>query len=328
VTAGPSRQCEDMAFYQQQQFTWSDEPKVSTTLDAQLEPCVATPTPVSNSEFEPLKALSFTDVPVAPPLASAIEHGVFGATTAGPIEPDEDEIQAITAEQARELMSLLADLQSVEDALRTGEDPRTGKVPKTPETQTKLREYLEREAPRLATAYGDSLAAYTNAFGDDAARRLDFWVRKTVADCTLAPSHRYGPSHPWHYLKEGDDAPPIAVEDIGPDLGSGQFLERDLPKNRVKRAARIRELLVHERQRVEEHKQRYQDIVERGAEALSRYDREIAHTSDEMARATALSLKYSHICWGLGRLAWLERASGGPSLSALSSDSPRDTPKE
>jgi len=313
-----------MATYQQQQFTWSDEPKSATGLESQPESSVVTPTPASNSEFAPLKAPSFADVPVALPLRSAIEQGVFGTTTAGPLEPDDDEVHAITAEQAAELTASLADLQSVEDAIRTGQDPRTGKAPRTPEAQARLREYLEREAPRLATAYGDALVAYANAFGEDAAKGLDLWVRKTVADCTIAPGHRYDPGHPWHYYHEGDGAPPIAVDDIEPDVDAGQYLARDLPKNRAKRVARIKELLVQEQQRVDDDRRRYQEIVERGAEALSRYDREIAHTSDEMARATALSLKYNHLRWGLGRLAWLLRATGGPSLPPLSRDGGHD----
>jgi len=315
-----------MVAYQQQEFTWSDDPKGAGTLDVPPVSTVATQTFVSESELAPPKVPSFTEVPIASPLSSALEQGAFGRTTAGPHEPDGEEVQSITAEVARNMTVLLADLQSVEDAIRTGEDPRTGKVPRTPEAQARLHAYLEREAPQLAAAYRETRAAYANAFGEDAAHALDLWVRKTVADCTIAPGHRYDPGHPWHYYHEGDDAPPIAVEDIEPDPESGRFLERDLPRNRAKRTARILALLVQERQRVDEDKQRYQDIVERGAEALSRYDREIAHTSDEMARATALSLKYNHLRWGLGRLAWLEQAAGGPSLPSLSSDSVRDTP--
>ena len=282
-------------------------------------------------ELPPLAALktpTYESVPVAPPLPSAIDQCVFGATTEGPHVPDEDEIHAITVDQAVELTTLLADLQSVEDALRTDEDPRTGKIPKTSETRVKLREYLEGEAPRLKSAYADTLGAYADAFGAEAAERIDLWVRKTVADCTIAPTHRYAPSHPWHYYHEGDDAPPVAVDHIEGDMDVGEFIERHLPKNKVKRAARIREMLAQEQQRVEEDKRRYQEIVERGAEALSRYDREIAHTSDAMARATALALKYSHICYGLGRIAWLEREAGAGRLVPLSSDTPRDTPGE
>lgn len=298
-----------MAEYHQQQFEWAGN---SSAVERPTNPLDAPP-PATESTSDPLlPTLPVADsVPLALPLRAAIEQGIFGVTTEGPIEPDEDEVRAITSEQATELTALLADLQSVEDALRTGEDPRTGKVPRTPEAQQRLRTYLEQESPRLSRAYSDALSAYTDAFGEEAATRLDLWVRKMVADCTIPPSHRYDPGHPWHYYHQGDNAPPIPVEDIEADADGGRFIERDLPKNRAKRTQRIREMLETERIRVAEDKQRYQEIVKRGAEALSRYDREIAHSSDEMARATALSLKYNHIRWGLSRLAWLEAQANG-----------------
>jgi len=319
-----------MASYQQQLFQW----------DGVAAPDVALPPPVrtvestaATPEAGNLVAPSLPDfgsLPITPPLREALEAGVFGVTPEGPIDLDDDAVWAITHEHAREMMSLLAELQAVEDGLRTGEDPRTGKVPKTAQSAGRLREYLEREGPRLATAYGDARAAFEGGFGNDAAQALDLWVRKAVADCIVAPTHRYDPGHPWHYYHEGDDAPPIPVEDIEPDLEAGRFLERDLPKNRVKRTARIRELLATERERVEEDKRRYQEIVERGAEALSRYDREIAHSSDAMARATALSLKYNHIRYGLGRLAWLQAHAplGTHVAGPLNNDPRRDKDPE
>jgi hypothetical protein len=142
---------------------------------------------------------------------------------------------------------------------------------------------------------------------------LDTWTRKIVADCTIEPTDRYDPGHPWHYYHEGDNAQPIPVDQIEADLDIGRFIERELPKNPKKRAEKLQSLLSQERERVEHDKRRYQEIVERGAEALSRYDREIAHTSDEMARASSLALKYNHIRYGLGRVAWLEKRFGAKS---------------
>lgn len=296
-----------METQQQHLFQWATECVASSpdpaSVSSQTESIASAPV----TESWEVRLPDFDSVPVTVPLQAAVEAGVFGVTENGPIEPSAEEVHALTEEQAQELCNLLADYQSVEDALRTGEDPRTGKCPRTPEAAEKLREFLEREGPRLAASFADTLTAFADAFGHKAAGKLDLWVRKTVADCTIAPGFRYDPGHPWHYYHEGDNAPPIPVEDIEADLDLGKYIERDLPKNRTKRAQRIREMLVTERHRVEEDKRRYQEIVERGAEALSRYDREIAHTSDEMARATALSLKYNHIRYGLGRLAWLEQ---------------------
>lgn len=299
-----------MGTFGQQTFDWFGERTTERPVAQPVAPDVPGPTAPSLEFLAAPRLPTFDTVPLAKPLPSAIEQGVFGTTTDGSIVPDEEAVQAITMEQATELTALLADLQTVDDAIRTGEDPRTGRVPRTPEGQSKLREYLERESPRFKVAYAETLGAYADAFGGEAAERLDLWVRKTVADCTIAPTHHYDPGHPWHYYHEGDNAPPIPVDDIEGDLDAGTYLERDLPKNRAKRLAKMQLLLATERARVEEDKRRYQDIVERGAEALSRYDREIAHTCDAMARASALSLKFNHLRWGLGRVAWLEDRLG------------------
>ncbi|RIK67138.1 MAG: hypothetical protein DCC65_07925 [Planctomycetota bacterium] len=216
----------------------------------------------------------------------------------------------MTEEHGRELVAIFADIQAVEDARRTGEDPRSGRPPRTPDAQMKLAEFLEREEPRLKSAYSAALEAYARGFGAQAATELDAWARKTVADCTIDPKDRYEPGHPWHYLPQGDNAPPIPVEEIEPDFDIGKLIERELPKNLSKRREKLRVMLASEQARLEEDKRRYQEIIQRGAEALSRYDREIAHSSDEMARATALSLKYNHLRYGLGRVAWIARQLG------------------
>ena len=115
--------------------------------------------------------------PVFPPLAAAVENGVFGITEAGPIEPDDNDVQSLTFEHANEMVALLADLTAVENGERTGCDPRTGKLPRTPATRTRLAERLRTERMRLRQAYADALAVYAEAFGDDAAAALDIWVR-------------------------------------------------------------------------------------------------------------------------------------------------------
>jgi len=98
----------------------------------------------------------------------------------------------------------------------------------------------------------------------------------------------------------------VPVENIAADEDAGRFLDAGLPKNAGKRLAKLRELIDREREQLDADRRRYVEVAERGAEALSRYDREIAHTSDAMARATALALKYRHVSLGLGRVAWIE----------------------
>lgn len=141
---------------------------------------------------------------------------------------------------------------------------------------------------------------------------------------TIPPSHApespdssgssYGPGHPWHYLPQGDNASPVPFEDIPASDESARAMEQELPKPRVKRIIAARERLESERRELDEARVRYQEIIDRGAAALSRYDREIAYGSDdEMARAGTLALLYNQIAWRKGRIACLE---GGHSRSA------------
>lgn len=242
--------------------------------------------------------------PLALPLESAVAAGVFGSTTDGPFAPDEEEIEALTGEHANEMIVLLSDLQAVEHALRFGYDPATRRVPGTPEQRDSLSARLAKECDRLSQAYADAVAAYAEGFGDAAAAVLDEWVRKTVADGEPR-REPYPPSHPWHYYHAGDSAPPVPVDQIEPDSDAGNWIADRLPKNPKKRVEVMREMLEREQASLAADKARYADIVQRGAEALSRYDREIAHRSDSMAVSTALALNYTHISQGRGRVAWL-----------------------
>jgi hypothetical protein len=242
--------------------------------------------------------------PRAVPLPTAVEAGVFGGDTNGPFMPDAEEVEALTGEHANEMIVLLSDWQAVEHAQRFGYDPATRRVPTTQEQRDFLSARLDTEHKRLAAAYTDAVAAYAEGFGDAAASSLDEWVRKTVADGE-PQWEPYPPSHPWHYYHAGDNASPMPVGQIEPDPQAGQWLEQRLPKNPAKRMQVLREMLEKEQASLAADQERYKEIVERGAEALSRFDREIAHTSDAMAVATALALKYTHISQGKGRVKWL-----------------------
>ena len=126
--------------------------------------------------------------------------------------------------------------------------------------------------------------------------------------------HSYGPGHPWHYYREGDNAPPVPFDDIPASEESGRAMESELPKPRAKRIIAVRERLDSERSELDEARVRYQEIIDRGAAALSRYDREIAYGgNDELARAGTLALLYNQIAWRKGRIACLE---GGNPRSA------------
>lgn len=120
--------------------------------------------------------------------------------------------------------------------------------------------------------------------------------------------HRYPPNHPWHYTREGDNASPVPFDDIPPAEDYGRSLERDLPKPAAKRIVKARQLLETESRDLREARTHYEDIIARGADALSRYDREIAYGgNDELARAGTLALLYNQIAWRRGRIAFLEQ---------------------
>jgi hypothetical protein len=78
------------------------------------------------------------------------------------------------------MIGLLLNLAAVEDGFQTGRDPRTGKVPRKPETRTRLAKRQQAERARLQEAYADALAVYAEAFGDQAATALDTWVHSVI----------------------------------------------------------------------------------------------------------------------------------------------------
>lgn len=245
--------------------------------------------------------------PIPTPLPDAVGAGVFGVEVDGPIEPDAAQVAALVHEHANELIGLLGEAEALRDAIRNGTDPRSGHTYRNAETAAKAAEKHTAELRRVEQSYSDALAAFEEGFGADATQALDEWVRAEVAGGT----HKrvgYDPGHPWHYYPAGDNAPSIPFEQIPPCEDAGRWLEQDLPKNPAKRTAKLRELLKREELQLAADRQRYDDIIVHGADALSRYDREIAYGgNDELARASSLALKYNHIRLGLGRVAWLRQ---------------------
>lgn len=125
----------------------------------------------------------------------------------------------------------------------------------------------------------------------------------------------YEPGHPWHYLKAGDHAAPIPFDDIPPAEDYDRSLERELPRPTARRLIKAQEILAAERRDLEQARHRYENVLARGADALSRYDREIAYGgNDELARAGTLALMFNQIAWRRGRIAYLEQIQG-PQMS-------------
>jgi hypothetical protein len=66
-------------------------------------------------------------------------------------------------------------------------------------------------------------------------------------------------------------------------------------------------MLIDLRQQLGNDVDRYQDLVDRGAEALGTYDRDIALAcDDELAWASSIALYFNHISGARGRIRLLE----------------------
>ncbi len=301
----------------QQVFPWAEELRVpevpvrpESTAGSTDEPLpvasnasATTPAPQETGSFN--EGASGPPVPV--PLPAAVAAGVFGLDVTGAIEPDAEQVAALVSEHANELIGLFDEAEALREAIRTGTDPRTGRAYRNSDATLKAAERNMAELRRVETTYADALAAFEDGFGSEATRHLGEWVRAEIAGGT----HRmggYDPGHPWHYYMAGDNAPPNPFDQIPACEEAGRWLDRDLPKQPAKRVTKMRDILKREEEQLAADRERYEDVIARGAEALSRYDREIAYGgNDELARASTLALKYNHIRLGLGRIAWLRK---------------------
>lgn len=304
----------------QQVFPWAEQlrvpevpvrPESTAGSTAQSLP----PTSAANANASAQQGIGqFAEValgpPVPVPLSEAVAAGVFGLDVTGAIALDAEQVAALVSEHANELIGLIGEAEALREAIRTGTDPRTGRAYRDSDATSKAAERNTAELHRVESTYTDALAAFEEGFGAEATRQLDEWVRAEIAGGT----HRmggYDPGHPWHYYVAGDNAPPIPFDQISPCEEAGRWLERDLPKHPAKRVAKMRETLNREEQQLAADRERYEDVIAHGAEALSRYDREIAYGgNDELARASTLALKYNHIRLGLGRIDWLRQRVG------------------
>jgi len=83
------------------------------------------------------------------------------------------------------------------------------------------------------------------------------------------------------------------------------------PKNPAKRRTLMQQMLEGQRRQLADDERRYRDLIDRGVEALSQYDREFAHGgNDDLAWASAVALKYNHVAGTRGRIDTLEKALG------------------
>jgi hypothetical protein len=232
------------------------------------------------------------ELPRPRPLAEAVERAAFGVHEDGePVDPSEEEVAEITMHHGERLADELESLFTAEMRLATSTDAD--------------RMNVIGAVDRARSACQSVLALYEEDFGAEAAHALEAWARHQVE---VARDGTYGPGHPWYYLRRGRCRQPVPVDRIPPSLDADSGLPRRMPKDRQKRLALITRTLRHQRQELDCDRQRYAELLERGADALSVYDREVASGGDdELAWATALALKFNQIRNGLGRIAKLEK---------------------
>jgi hypothetical protein len=151
------------------------------------------------------------------------------------------------------------------------------------------------------------LGQYAADFGSDAAAALDHWSSCiNSAEENETDTLQYDPGHPWHYYHEGDAAEPMPVANIP---AAPRWDLPDPPKNPKKREAFLRQMLADQERQLAADQERYTQLAEKGADALSTYDRTIAYNgNDDLAWAGAVALKFNHIRHGLARVAALQAA--------------------
>jgi hypothetical protein len=116
-------------------------------------------------------------MPCPNPSLAAVEAGVFGFDENGVIAPTMDDVRALTAEHARELLCLLSDIDHLKSCARHGVDPVSSRAPRGDERRQSLIVRLERERRSLRDRYDDALAAYADGFGWEATEALDAFVK-------------------------------------------------------------------------------------------------------------------------------------------------------
>lgn len=214
-----------------------------------------------------IEVLAEAPMPIHPPLASSVEAGVFGREEDGStVNPNHEEIDEITQDLAERL----------------------------------------QELPDDSPLKAELFKQYADDFGAEAAAMLDEWIRRQERLDDNLKTDEYDPGHPWHYYHEGDNADVVPVDQIPAAPLTPVHLGVKLPRDAAKRRNKLNIMLEDATRQLKQDEQRYEELTDRGVEALSRYDREIAHGGDDdLAWASAIALKYNHIRYGRGRVSLL-----------------------
>jgi len=106
------------------------------------------------------------------PIEQAIEAGRLCEEDCTP-----ENVKSIHEEHARELLTIVHDLDAVMDARRRGVDPMTGKPPRTHASRERLRRLYDSEPDRLDRSFNNMVEVYEEAFGAEAAHAFSRYIR-------------------------------------------------------------------------------------------------------------------------------------------------------
>lgn len=246
------------------------------------------------------------------PLEEAIE--------ADRISPDDlapEAIAAIHAEHAKEALAVLERKRSLTEAVMQNSHPDSGASITTDRQRERLLTRHASEPGVLDTHFDALIDVYAEVFGLDAAEHfrtaIIAWhhgveVRSVTSGTPASEAIErddpcYSPGHPWHYYKDGDAVAPCSVEAIPPAEGEPATFGIRLPSNPAKRRAKLVSLRVEAADALSHAERRYQELVARGVDALSPYDRQIAYGGNvDLAWASSIALAYNHVSYGRGKL--------------------------
>lgn len=238
------------------------------------------------------------------PLDEAIDAGKLHDTDMMP-----ENLRGLHLEHERVALAYLQEHAQLADAQLRGVDAKTGKPPSSEKQRIVFEAHLPRELERLKHAFEVLIDVYTEGFGNEAAEAFRKAVHArhhgiNVLAETPPPrvEHNYARGHPWFYYAEGDGAAPVPLDSIEPAELTVEQLAGKLPKCPVKRREKLESMLREATSQAVRDEERYQELITRGAEALSHYDRTIAYGgNDPLGWASAMAFAFNHVRYSRGQ---------------------------
>jgi len=123
---------------------------------------------------------SQAELPLPQPLREAVVAGIFGVCADGSLTPNPSEVRAMTEEQACELLGYAHSLRHLKRCLQRHLNPHTSQHLRSWDIREKIERSMQMDATNLEQRYSDCLAAYADAFGDEAAGLFDIRVRELL----------------------------------------------------------------------------------------------------------------------------------------------------